>query len=564
MSKISEVIFDIETQKLFDEIGQDDIEKLGVSIVCAYRRTVDEEGREIEGEMGSFWEKDLSGLWQWMERADRIIGYNSVKFDVAILAPLAPYDIRKLPHFDILDHIKAAIGYRMSLDAMARETLGKEKNDVGINAVIYYKVADAARAIIEVEDFRYAISQLAQTTMRNATGEVSLDELLANRDKQISELEKVAKLTTAEAKTVLLEQTERQVKDDMIGLTRKIVEEAREEAEKKARDIVSQAIERVSAEVSSETTTTTVTIPSDEMKGRIIGKEGRNIKAFEQALGVEVIVDESPDTVVISGFNSVRRYVAKVTLEKLIQDGRIHPAKIEEAYEKAKKEVGQMIKEAGEQAVYELGITAFPPKLIQLIGRLKFRTSYGQNVLMHSVEMAKMGAIMAEELGADPMIVKQGALLHDIGKALDQEMEGTHVELGVQIAKKFNLPEIIVNCIAAHHGDVPHGSIEAALVDACDNISGARPGARRDSYEQYVKRLEELENLTNSFTGVEKSYAIQAGREIRVFVEPNKMDDWAAMKLAREIANKIEQQLKYPGEIKVQVIREMRVVEYAR
>ncbi|OGE76650.1 MAG: ribonuclease Y [Candidatus Doudnabacteria bacterium RIFCSPHIGHO2_02_FULL_48_21] len=390
------------------------------------------------------------------------------------------------------------------------------------------------------------------------------EELLANRDKQISELEKVAKLTTAEAKTVLLEQTERQVKDDMIGLTRKIVEEAREEAEKKARDIVSQAIERVSAEVSSETTTTTVTIPSDEMKGRIIGKEGRNIKAFEQALGVEVIVDESPDTVVISGFNSVRRYVAKVTLEKLIQDGRIHPAKIEEAYEKAKKEVGQMIKEAGEQAVYELGITAFPPKLIQLIGRLKFRTSYGQNVLMHSVEMAKMGAIMAEELGADPMIVKQGALLHDIGKALDQEMEGTHVELGVQIAKKFNLPEIIVNCIAAHHGDVPHGSIEAALVDACDNISGARPGARRDSYEQYVKRLEELENLTNSFTGVEKSYAIQAGREIRVFVEPNKMDDWAAMKLAREIANKIEQQLKYPGEIKVQVIREMRVVEYAR
>ena len=249
------------------------------------------------------------------------------------------------------------------------------------------------------------------------------EELLANRDKQISELEKVAKLTTAEAKTVLLEQTERQVKDDMIGLTRKIVEEAREEAEKKARDIVSQAIERVSAEVSSETTTTTVTIPSDEMKGRIIGKEGRNIKAFEQALGVEVIVDESPDTVVISGFNSVRRYVAKVTLEKLIQDGRIHPAKIEEAYEKAKKEVGQMIKEAGEQAVYELGITAFPPKLIQLIGRLKFRTSYGQNVLMHSVEMAKMGAIMAEELGADPMIVKQGALLHDIGKALDQEME---------------------------------------------------------------------------------------------------------------------------------------------
>ncbi len=390
------------------------------------------------------------------------------------------------------------------------------------------------------------------------------EDLETGLQKQVEALEKIAKLNREEAKQLLLDQTERSVSEDMIGLTRKIVAEAREEAEKKARDIVSQAIERVSAEVSSETTTTTVTIPSDEMKGRIIGKEGRNIKAFEQALGVEVIVDESPDTVVISGFNSVRRYVAKVTLEKLIQDGRIHPAKIEEAYEKAKKEVGQMIKEAGEQAVYELGITNFPPKLVQLIGRLRFRTSYGQNVLMHSVEMAKMGAIMAEELGLNPGIVKQGALLHDIGKALDQEMEGTHVELGVQIAKKFNLPEIIVNCIAAHHGDVPHASPEAAVVDACDNISGARPGARRDSYEQYVKRLEELENLANSFEGVEKSYAIQAGREIRVFLEPTKVDDWGAMKLAREVANKIEQQLEYPGEIKVQVIREMRVVEYAR
>ncbi len=390
------------------------------------------------------------------------------------------------------------------------------------------------------------------------------EELAAGQQKQIETLEKIAKLTREEAKTVLLDQTEKLIKDDMIGLTRKIVEQAREEAEKKARDIVAQAIERVSAEVSSETTTTTVGIPNDEMKGRIIGKEGRNIKAFEQALGVEVIVDESPDTVVISGFNSVRRHVAKVTLEKLIQDGRIHPAKIEEAYEKAKKEVGQLIKDAGEQAVYELGITSFPPKLVQLIGRLKFRTSYGQNVLMHSVEMAKIGAIMAEELGADSALVKQGALLHDIGKALDQEMEGTHVELGVQIAKKFNLSEKIVNCIAAHHGDVPHESVEAAIVDACDNISGARPGARRDSYEQYVKRLEELENLANSFTGVEKSYAIQAGREIRVFIEPHRVDDWGAMKLAREIAGRIEQQLKYPGEIKVQVIRDMRVVEYAR
>lgn len=390
------------------------------------------------------------------------------------------------------------------------------------------------------------------------------EDLMAGREKQLETLEKIAKLTREEAKSVLLEQTEKQVKDDLSGLTRKLIAQAREDADRQARDIVAQAVERVSAEVSTESTTSTVELPNEEMKGRIIGKEGRNIKAFEQALGVEVIVDETPDAVIISGFNSVRRYVAKVTLEKLIKDGRIHPAKVEEAYEKAKKEVGQMIKEAGEEAVYDLGITTFPPKLVQLIGRLKFRSSYGQNVLKHSVEMAKMGTIMAEELGADVQIVKQGALLHDIGKALDQDMEGTHVEIGVQIAKKFNLPDKVVNAIAAHHGDTEHTSIEAAIVDACDNISGARPGARKDSYEQYIKRLEELEKLANSFPGVEKTYAIQAGREIRVFIEPSKIDDWAAMKMAREIANKIQAELKYPGEIKVQVIRELRVVEYAR
>ncbi len=390
------------------------------------------------------------------------------------------------------------------------------------------------------------------------------DELLKVQEKQLKELEKIAKLTREEAKNVVLEQTEKEIKDDLLSLTRKLVTLAREEAEREAREIVTQAIERVSAEVATETTTTVVALPNEEMKGRIIGKEGRNIKAFEQMLGVEVIVDETPDAVVISGFNSVRRFVAKVTLEKLIQDGRIHPAKVEETYEKAKKEVGQLIKEAGEEAVYELGITTFPPKLVQLLGRLKFRSSYGQNVLKHSIEMAKIGAIMAEELGADVGVVKQGAVLHDIGKALDQDMEGTHVELGVQIAKKFSLPPQVINAIHAHHGDVAYESIEAAIVDAADNISGGRPGARKDTYEQYIKRLEELEKLANSFEGVEKSYAIQAGREIRVFIEPSKVDDWQAMKLAREIANRIQQELKYPGEIKVQVIRELRVVEYAR
>lgn len=390
------------------------------------------------------------------------------------------------------------------------------------------------------------------------------EELKAGREQQVATLERIAKLTREESKQILLDQTEKMIKDDLLGLTRKLVVQAREEADREARNIVAQAIERTSAEVSTETTTTTVALPNEEMKGRIIGKEGRNIKAFEQMLGVEVIVDETPDAVIISGFNSVRRHVAKVTLEKLIQDGRIHPAKVEEAYEKAKKAVGQMIKEAGEEAVYELGITNFPPKLVQLVGRLKFRSSYGQNVLKHSVEMAKVGALIAEELGADVSIVKQGALLHDIGKALDQEMEGTHVELGRRIAEKFGLSEKVINAIEAHHGDTEHLSLEAAIVDACDNISGARPGARRDSFEQYVKRLEELEKLATSFAGVEKAYAIQAGREIRVFIEPTKIDDWGSMKLARELANRIEQELKYPGEIKVQVIRELRVVEYAR
>jgi ribonuclease Y len=300
------------------------------------------------------------------------------------------------------------------------------------------------------------------------------------------------------------------------------------------------------------------------MKGRIIGKEGRNIRTFETMMGVEILIDDAPDSVVISGFNSIRRQIAKLTLEKLLQDGRIHPARIEEAYEKSKQEVAEMIKQAGEEAVYELGITSFPPKLIQLIGRLKFRTSYGQNILKHSIEMAKLSALMAEELGADTMVAKQGALLHDIGKALDQDMEGTHVEIGRKIAEKFDLGPKILNAIVSHHGDEEYNSIESIIIDAADNISGSRPGARKDTYENYVKRLQDLENIANSYEGVDKTYAIQAGRELRVFVRPEKIDDYSAHKLARDIANRLENELKYPGEIRVVVIRENRVVEYAR
>jgi ribonucrease Y len=399
---------------------------------------------------------------------------------------------------------------------------------------------------------------------KQAQATKTIEELKDLKQKQLEQLQKISNLTTEDAKRVLLESTEKGMKDELAGLTRKLISQARDDADKKAREIVSLAIQRCASEVTSEQTTVAVQLPSEEMKGRIIGKEGRNIRTFEQMLGVEVIVDDTPDVVVISGFNSVRRHIAKLALEKLIQDGRIHPAKIEEATEKAKKEIAEMIKESGEAAVYELGITTFPAKLVQLIGRLRFRTSYGQNVLKHSVEMAKLAALMAEEVGADVMTVKQGALLHDVGKALDQDLEGTHVEIGKQIAKKFNLNEKIVNAIEAHHGDVEYGSIEAAIVDAADNISGSRPGARRDTYENYIQRLEELENVANSFPEVDKVYAIQAGREIRVFVRPEKVDDWGATKLARDIANRIEQDLKYPGEIRVMVIRETRVIEYAR
>ncbi|MBI4363449.1 MAG: ribonuclease Y [Candidatus Doudnabacteria bacterium] len=420
------------------------------------------------------------------------------------------------------------------------------------------KESDLERKMTEAENLKTEIAKKKEEIIKTQ------DEMRELKQRQLEQLQKISGLTTEEARKVLMDAQEKSMKEELASLTRKLVGNAREDADKKAKEIVAMAIQRCASEVTSETTTTTVSLPNEEMKGRIIGKEGRNIRTFEQMLGVEVIVDDTPDTVVISGFNSVRRHIAKIALEKLIADGRIHPAKIEEATEKAKKEVAEMIKEAGEAAVYELGIADFPPKLVQLIGRLKFRTSYGQNVLKHSVEMAKLAALIAEELGADVATVKKGALLHDVGKALDQDMEGTHVEIGKQIAKKFNLPEKIINAIEAHHGDVEYTSIEAAIVDAADNISGSRPGARRDTYEQYIQRLEELENLATGFAGVEKVYAIQAGREIRVFVSPGKVDDWSATKLARDIANKIEQDLKYPGEIKVMVIRETRVIEYAR
>lgn len=380
---------------------------------------------------------------------------------------------------------------------------------------------------------------------------------------QIAKLEKIAALTKEEAKKVLLENTEREIKDDLVKRINKLEDESSEELEKKARSVLSNVIQRVAASHATEITTSTVALPSDELKGRIIGREGRNIRAIEQLTGVEIIVDDTPQAITVSGFSPIRRQVAKKALEKLILDGRIHPTKIEEAIEQAKKDVAIDIKKAGEEAIYDVGVAGLDPKLVQILGRLKYRTSYGQNVLQHSIEVAHISALLAAELGADVTVAKKAGLLHDIGKAVDHEVAGTHPEIGRDIAKKFNLPDEIIAPILYHHEDRPT-TLEAVIVKVADAISGARPGARKDTFEQYIQRLEELERVATSFPGVAKAYAIQAGREVRVFVTPDEIDDLAAIKLAKDIAKKIEEELKYPGEIKVNVIREMRVTEYAR
>jgi len=388
-------------------------------------------------------------------------------------------------------------------------------------------------------------------------------EIVQIREQQIAKLEKIAGLTKDEAKKVLLDNTEKDMKEDLLHRMQKLSNQATEELDKKAREMLSLAIQRCSVSHATESTTTTIDLPSDEMKGRIIGREGRNIKAIEKSTGTEIIVDDTPQAITISGFSPIRRHVAKRALEKLIADGRIHPARIEEAIEESKKELALEIKKAGEDTVYNLGITGLDPKLVQILGRLIYRTSYGQNILQHSIEVANLSTLLAKELGANVPLARKGGLLHDIGKAVDHEVAGTHPEIGYDILKKFGLPEEIALIAKTHHEDHPEG-LEAIIVKVADAISGARPGARKDTYEQYLQRLDELEKVANSFAGVERSYAIQAGREIRIFVTPDEIDDLAAAKLAKDIAKKIEEELKYPGEIRVNVIRETRITEYAR
>lgn len=378
------------------------------------------------------------------------------------------------------------------------------------------------------------------------------------------ELEKISSLSSEDAKEMLMKQVENRYEEDFLVRIQKMETTNAEKLDRRAKDILAASINRLAASTASEMMTSSVNIPSDDIKGKIIGKEGRNIRAFERAAGVELIVDETPGAIVISSFDPVRRQVARLALENLILDGRIQPAKIEEMVDKAKEDINKIIKEKGEQAVYECGIFNLDPRIVAIVGRLYFRTSYGQNVLQHSIEMAHIAGMLAEELGADIQIAKAGALVHDIGKALDHEVQGTHIDIGIRILQKFGADPRIITSMKSHHDDCPHESIEAVIVQTADHISGGRPGARRDSVENYIKRLQDLEALTNSFDGVEKSYALSAGREIRIFVTPDKVSDIQAKELAYDIAKKIEQELTYPGEIKVTMIRENRITEYAR
>lgn len=378
------------------------------------------------------------------------------------------------------------------------------------------------------------------------------------------ELERVAGLSPAAAKEEIIRTIEKQAEEDLLTRMRKLEREQGEKLERRAKEILTTTIQRLANSTVPEVMSTVVEIPSEDIKGKIIGKEGRNIRAFEKATGVEVIIDDTPGTIVLSSFDPVRRQIARVALQNLIADGRIQPAKIEEFVEKAKEDVAKIIKERGEQAAYEAGVFNLDPRILLILGRLHFRTSYGQNVLEHSIEMAHLAGMLAEELDADTAVARAGALLHDIGKAVDHEVPGTHVEIGKRILEKFGADPAVVKAMQAHHEEYPYETLESIIVQTADAISGSRPGARRDSIENYLKRLKELEDLTQSFPGIERAYAIQAGREIRVFVKPGEVSDLEARKLAREIATRIEKELKYPGEIKVTVIREARVIEYAR
>ena len=403
--------------------------------------------------------------------------------------------------------------------------------------------------------------ELERKFTENEAKKQELDELYA---RELEELQRISGLTVDEAKKQILYTLEEEVTAEKANLLRELDAKAKEDADKNARELIGYAIQKCAADHTSETTVSVVSLPNDDMKGRIIGREGRNIKTLETLTGIDLIIDDTPEAVIISGFDPLRREVARIALEKLIEDGRIHPAKIEEMVEKAKEEVEASIKAEGERAAFESGVNNLSPDLIKILGKLKYRTSYGQNVLNHSIEVSNLARIMAEELGVNPKIARRAGLLHDIGKALDHDMEGTHVEIGVDLLKKFKENPVVINAVEAHHGDVEPQSLEAILVQAADAISASRPGARRETLETYIKRLEKLEEIADSFEGVEKSYAIQAGREVRLVVKPEKVSDNEMVVMAREVAKRVESEMEYPGQIKVNVIRETRAIDYAK
>ena len=404
----------------------------------------------------------------------------------------------------------------------------------------------------------------AKLNARDAELEKEKKELTEIKNSHLQELEKISGLTTEQAKEYLLKSVEEDVKHETAVLVKELDRKAKEEADKRAKDYVVTAIQRCAADHVAETTISVVQLPNDEMKGRIIGREGRNIRTLETLTGVNLIIDDTPEAVVLSGFDGVRREIARIALEKLIVDGRIHPARIEEMVEKAQREVESMIREEGEAATLEVGVHGINPELIRLLGRMKFRTSYGQNALKHSIEVAHLAGLLAGEIGVDVRIAKRAGLLHDIGKSVDQEMEGTHVQIGADLCRKYKESGVVINAVEAHHGDVEPETLIACIVQAADTISAARPGARRETLETYTNRLKQLEDISNSFKGVDKSFAIQAGREVRVMVVPDKVTDDEMVLLARDISKQIEDELKYPGQIKVNVIRESRVTDYAK
>lgn len=439
-----------------------------------------------------------------------------------------------------------------------RETDQRRQELLKIERLLLRREHSLGEKIIDFErrekEFKVKVERLKEI-------KESLESL---RQEALENLERISKLSKEEAKKEFLDNLEREYQKEILEKMKKLESEGWRKFEKRAKEILALAIQKTAISQAQEITTTTVSLPNEEIKGKIIGKEGRNIRTLERLTGAEVVIDETPEIVVISAFDPIRRQIAKTALEKLIQDGRIQPARIEEIVAKVQSEIVQQIKEAGESAIYELGIIGLEPKLVQLLGRLHFRTSYGQNVLLHSIEVAHLASAIASELGANSKVAKKAGLLHDIGKSVDREIEGSHTDIGIKILEKFGVEPEVISAMKSHHEEYPYESLEAVIVQTADAISGARPGARKDTVENYLKRLQDLEDIATSFSGVEKAYAIGAGREIRVFVKPEEIDDLATKKLAKDIANRIQEELRYPGEIKVNVIRESRVVEYAK